>query len=81
MYLVKYKAVLITPKDSPIKYKPFTQSGLFVPKGKTCKKEKIEKQCIAFITPQLKCPPGIELIVSITSIHKLPNSFVCVEDK
>jgi len=81
MYQVKYKAVVIAPEGSPVKYKPRTQTGLFMPKGKTCNTEKIKKQCIDYIAPKLKYPPNMKLIVTIISIKKLPNAFLIVEDE
>lgn len=81
MYQVKYKAQVIAPEGSLVKYKPLMQSGIFIPKGKNCKKDKIEKQCIDFITPQFKIPEGMNVEVTIVSIKKLPSAFICCEDK
>ena len=76
MYQVKFKASING-------YKPLTQTGVFVPKGATCKKEKIEKQVLDFITPQLQkqVTEGTTVDVKIISIKKIPTAFICTEDK
>lgn len=81
MYQVKAKAVVTANNESPVRYKPMVMTGIFVPKTRTCKKERIEQLCIDFIKPQLKQPEGTTLQVIIVSIKKIPDSFICVEDK
>jgi len=77
MYKVRYKAEIIMDKESPVRYKPLTQTGIFIPKGKTCKEEKIKQQ----VTAGLKKPEFGQLKVSIIEIKKIPCGFIVLEDK
>jgi len=81
MYKVRYKAEIIVDKDSPVRYKPLTQTGIYIPKGKTCKDEKIKQQVTDFVTAQLKKPEFGQLKVSVIEINKIPCGFLVVEDK
>jgi hypothetical protein len=81
MYKVRYKAEIIVDKESPVRYKPLTQTGVFIPKGKTCKDEKIKQQVTDVVTAGLKKPEFGQLKVSIIEIKKIPCGFIVVEDK
>lgn len=81
MYNVKYKAEIIVAKGSQVRYKPITQTGVFFPKGKTCKEEKIKQQVTNLIESQFKKPELGQLKVTIIEIKKIPCSFIVIEDK
>jgi len=81
MYKVRYKAEIITEKGSPVRYKPLTQTGIFIPKGKTCKDEKIKQQVIELVSKRLKKPEYGTLQVTIIEIKKIPCGFIVVEDR
>ena len=81
MYKVRYKAEIIVDKDSPVRYKPLTQTGIFIPKGKTCKDEKIKQQVIELVSKRLKKPEYGTLQVTIIEIKKIPCGFIVVEDR
>ena len=75
MYQVKIKA---TP---PKGYKAHIYKGIFIPKGKSCKKEKIEAQCHELIRAAVKGQHGIDIELCTLEIKRINNDFVCREDK
>ena len=62
-------------------YKPAIFKGVFMPQGRTCKKEIIEKQCHDLLKKGLKESHDLDVELQTIEIKKLKNDFVCCESK
>lgn len=75
MYQVKIKVF------PPAGYKASIYKGVFIPKGKSCTKEKIGQQCHELIRKSIKESNGIDVELCTLEIKRMSNDFVCVEDR
>lgn len=62
-------------------YKPATITGTFIPKGKSCTKEKIGKQCHEYVKQQIKEEQRDIFELQTISIKRINNDFIVCEDK
>ena len=79
MYQVTINITPWNPKRPFAKFKSFTHSGVFIPKGKNCQERRIRKQVSRrLLETYQKNSPELKFRTS-AKIHRIPNDFIIKE--